>query len=149
MCQMSIILKHGNKEDVVLENASLLEVTDEGIRVSALLEESIFIQGATVSSIDFLQSRLIVTKKEGRHVMDPKTTIAKLKILLPHWIEHNRSHGAEFEKWAASALAEKAGPLADLLARAAANTAATDAILKSALAEVGGSGEKHPHHHHD
>ena len=29
----------------------------------------------------------------------------KLRVLLPHWIEHNGEHAAEFRKWA-----ERAGP---------------------------------------
>ena len=27
-------------------------------------------------------------------------TIKKLEILLSHWIEHNREHAGEYEKWA-------------------------------------------------
>ena len=26
--------------------------------------------------------------------------IEKLRVLLPHWLEHNKSHGAEFCQWA-------------------------------------------------
>ena len=32
----------------------------------------------------------------------------KLKILLDHWIEHNKEHGEEFREWA-----EKAGDLGE------------------------------------
>ena len=31
--------------------------------------------------------------------MDEKTTMEKLQILLPHWIEHNHNHETEFKKW--------------------------------------------------
>ena len=82
--------------------------------------------------------------------MDPKTTIEKLRILLPHWIEHNRSHGAEFRQWAASARTEGSESLAALLDQAAANMAVTDELLKKAGTEVGGTGEAYDHiHHHD
>ena len=81
--------------------------------------------------------------------MDPKTTIEKLRILLPHWLEHNRHHGAEFRQWAAAARTEAAESLAALLDKAAANTAATDDLLKKAETEVGGPGDDHgyPHNH--
>jgi len=29
--------------------------------------------------------------------------LAKLRILLPHWIEHNEEHAASFQRWAARA----------------------------------------------
>ena len=41
--------------------------------------------------------------------MDQKTTMEKLQILLPHWIEHNHNHEAEFKKWADLARAEGQG----------------------------------------
>jgi len=75
--------------------------------------------------------------------MDPKTAIEKLQILLPHWVEHNQHHAAEFKKWAA------AGNLAALLEQAAANMIATDELLKKAVAEVGGTTAEVHHHLHD
>jgi len=65
MCQMSIILEQDGKEEVILENASLLEVTDEGVRVSALFEEAKIIKGAEVRAIDFLHGKVTVTKTGG------------------------------------------------------------------------------------
>lgn len=32
--------------------------------------------------------------------MISKTELEKLYVLLPHWIEHNRSHSSEYKKWA-------------------------------------------------
>lgn len=80
--------------------------------------------------------------------MDEKTTMEKLQILLPHWIEHNHNHEAEFKKWATLVRSEKQGALAELLDKAVASMAETDAVLKMALAEIGGPGGGH-HHHHD
>jgi len=65
MCQMKIILKQGDREEVVLENASILEVTDKGVMVSAMFEQPKMIPGSEVSSIDFLNGRVTVTKKKG------------------------------------------------------------------------------------
>ncbi len=66
MCQMSIILEQDGKEEIILENASLLEVTQDGVRVAALFEEPRLIEGATVHSVDFLRGRVLVRKKEER-----------------------------------------------------------------------------------
>jgi len=37
---------------------------------------------------------------EHEHHIEAKTTKEKLKILVKHWLEHNNSHIAEYEKWA-------------------------------------------------
>ncbi|MEI6564072.1 MAG: CooT family nickel-binding protein [bacterium] len=60
---MKIILKQGDNEEVVLENASMLEVIGKGVKVSALFEQPKIIQGAEVHSIDFLNGRVTVTKR--------------------------------------------------------------------------------------
>ena len=65
MCQMSIVLEQDGKEEVILENASLLEVVDDGVRVSALFEEPKLILQASVRAIDFLHGKVIVTKTKG------------------------------------------------------------------------------------
>jgi hypothetical protein len=33
-------------------------------------------------------------------------TIKKLNVLLTHWMEHNREHAAEYDKWSFQAKAE-------------------------------------------
>ena len=47
--------------------------------------------------------------------MAKKTPMEKLRILLPHWIEHNHNHEAEFKKWAEQIRNEGEGAVADLL----------------------------------
>ena len=149
MCQMKIVLKDGSSEKIVLEDAALLEVTGEGVQVNALFEEAQLIQGAAVSRIDFLQGKVTVTKSAGnRLTSDPKTTAEKLQVLLPHWIEHNHNHRAEFMKWATLAREGGVESVAGLLEQASASIAATDEILKKALAAVGGTGPAHHAHQH-
>ena len=80
--------------------------------------------------------------------MSEKSTIEKLQVLLPHWVEHNNNHEAEFKKWAEAAEKEGAKEVAELLNKAVASMAATDAILTEALKQVGGPDEGHHHHHH-
>jgi len=57
----------------------------------------------------------------------------KLRVLLPHWIEHNGEHAAEFR-----AYAERSGTAGDQLLGAAQLLEAANARLSAALAELGG-----------
>jgi len=77
--------------------------------------------------------------------------LEKLRILLPHWIEHNSGHGGEFGKWAE--LLQNAGEqeIAALLKEAEATLDEADAILRQVLEKSGGplAGHEHDGHHHN
>lgn len=82
--------------------------------------------------------------------MSEKQVEEKLRVLLPHWIEHNLGHAAEFRKWSAAARAEDSKKPADLIDRAAEILEEADRLLAEALHRLGGpSGGHHHHHHHD
>ena len=67
----------------------------------------------------------------------------KLRVLIPHWIEHNQEHADEFRKWA-----EKAGNAsADIRAAAEAMTR-INVYLVVALEKLGGA-LPWPHDHHN
>ncbi len=78
--------------------------------------------------------------------------IEKLRVLLPHWIEHNSEHASEFREWAGRAGAAEAHieAAAELMEEA-------NARLADALEEVGGqlehgplvedAGHEHAHEH--
>ena len=53
----------------------------------------------------------------------------KLRILLPHWVEHNGEHAAEFRKWAAKV----APPVQDKVIAAAELMDQASARLQEAL----------------
>lgn len=76
--------------------------------------------------------------------------LEKLRILLPHWIEHNLGHGGEFGKWADLVGAAGEQDIAGLLKKAEAALEEADALLREALTKSGGalSGHEHDHHHH-
>ena len=57
----------------------------------------------------------------------------KLRVLIPHWIEHNKEHADEFRSWAAHA----GDASADILA-AAETMAHINESLVSALEKLGG-----------
>lgn len=77
--------------------------------------------------------------------------LEKLRVLLPHWLEHNASHGLEFAHWA-DLMAEADQDLAALLRKAATSLQAADAALREALhrsgGELPGADPGHHHHHH-
>ncbi|MGQ9517623.1 MAG: hypothetical protein ACUVWB_08575 [Anaerolineae bacterium] len=71
--------------------------------------------------------------------------IDKLRILIPHWIEHNAEHAAEFERWARSGC-----PGCEHILEAIHHMEAANQALQAALEALGGSAEGsagHPHVH--
>ena len=75
--------------------------------------------------------------------------IDKLRVLLPHWIEHNHSHEAEFKKWADIMQKNDAPDIALLIEKAISNMKNADTALAGALEKIGGPLEdKNGHHHH-
>lgn len=70
----------------------------------------------------------------------------KLKVLIPHWIEHNEEHAQEFLRYI-----EACGDAAPDLRDAAARMTLVNEALAAALEKLGGGlpfGEEHHHHHH-
>jgi uncharacterized protein YukE len=65
--------------------------------------------------------------------------LEKLRVLIPHWIEHNEEHAEEFRRWA-----KKAGDASNEILKAVQEMAQVNAALSSALEKLGGS----MHHEH-
>lgn len=63
--------------------------------------------------------------------------VDKLRVLLPHWIEHNQGHGAEFFRWAETLTAD-APEIAGLLRRASDALQSAHRSLEEALERAGG-----------
>ena len=74
--------------------------------------------------------------------MKTMTEKDKLRALLPHWIEHNAEHAADFSLWAG-----RAGEAGTDIEAAAAQMEAVNDALAAALAKLGGPLEDHDHHH--
>jgi hypothetical protein len=77
-----------------------------------------------------------------------KTNLEKLRILLPHWIEHSHSHQEEFKKWVEIARAEGQDEAAEEIAKGLTLMHQTDHALEHAMTLLGGKVEGHHHHHH-
>ncbi|MGD2144367.1 MAG: hypothetical protein PVF54_07815 [Anaerolineae bacterium] len=70
--------------------------------------------------------------------------IDKLRVLVPHWIEHNSQHAEEFREWA-----DRAGPARERISAAAALVEEANAHLEQALEQLGGPSGHHLEHHHE
>jgi type IV secretory pathway VirD2 relaxase len=69
--------------------------------------------------------------------------VEKLRVLIPHWIEHNAEHAEEFRRWA-----NQVGEAAKEVAIAADLMVQVNAALETALEKLGGALDYHNHHHH-
>lgn len=66
MCQMKVVLEQDGGQEMILENLSLLEVTADGVSVSALFEAPKVVAHAVVTKIDFMSGTVtLATRKEG------------------------------------------------------------------------------------
>lgn len=65
----------------------------------------------------------------------------KLRLLIPHWMEHNDEHADEFRRWAGQA----GDAAADILAAADALTQVNQS-LAAALEKLGGAEAAGPQH---
>ena len=67
--------------------------------------------------------------------------VDKLRVLIPHWIEHNVEHAEEFRRWA-----DQVGETAHEVVTAADLMMQVNAALESAMQKLGGALEYHHHH---
>ena len=67
--------------------------------------------------------------------------IDKLRVLIPHWIEHNLEHAGEFRDWAG-----QAGEAAPEILVAADQMAQVNETLEAALKKLGGPLDYHHSH---
>jgi len=78
------------------------------------------------------------------------TDLDKLRVLLPHWLEHNAEHASEFWAWAARARMAGDEHLAEHIEAAAQQMEAAMDGLKGAIEHLGGElDHAHLHHHHN
>ena len=57
---MNVMLGSDDKPELMMENASLLEVTDNGVEVSSLFDPPKLIPGVRVVKIDFMNGKVVL-----------------------------------------------------------------------------------------
>lgn len=60
MCQMSVVMKKDETQEKLMEAVARLEVTAEGVTISALFDQPRLIPGARVKEIDFLDGVVVL-----------------------------------------------------------------------------------------
>jgi hypothetical protein len=75
--------------------------------------------------------------------------IDKVRVLLPHLIDHSRNHEQEFAKWAAVLGTNDQQEAATLMNEAIGHLQAAVKGLEDALQKIGGPLKGKSHHHHD
>ena len=73
--------------------------------------------------------------------------VEKLRVLLPHWMEHNSGHETECSKWSEIAREEGKEKVAECIDAAVKAMKDVNDLLGKALEEAGGEAEHH--HSHD
>ncbi len=67
MCQMNVVLKNNGRQENIMENVTHLEVTNEGVLVSAFFEDPKLLKSARVKSIDFLGGTVTLDQEVSDH----------------------------------------------------------------------------------
>ena len=77
------------------------------------------------------------------------TEVEKVRVLLPHLIEHNRGHGDEYAKWSQVLKECDQEEAAGLIEKAIERLQEADQYLVLALEKIGGplEGKTHTHSH--
>ncbi len=63
MCQMSMYFKDGDKEELLKENITTLEILEKSIRVSTLFEGPTDLDDMVVQKIDFTAGKMFLAKQ--------------------------------------------------------------------------------------
>ncbi len=74
--------------------------------------------------------------------------IDKFKVLLPHWIEHNKNHEKEFKKWLSIIENIDEKEAASLLKDALSSLENIDDVLARIADKLGPLPDSNTHHHH-
>ncbi|MCP3987372.1 MAG: hypothetical protein GY723_23550 [bacterium] len=64
----------------------------------------------------------------------------KLAVVLRHWMDHNRSHVEDFEKWAEKARSSGHEKVSQRILQAAEQMAKANTVLEGALSELNDEG---------
>lgn len=74
--------------------------------------------------------------------------VEKLRVMLQHWIEHNKGHMEEFDKWRGTMTDEGRTSLAEHIKKTIELMGSVNTELEKALQETGGAKHDEGHHHH-
>ncbi len=85
--------------------------------------------------------------------MEDMNILEKIKVMLPHWIHHNKQHEEEFRQWVKEltkvdiSMADQLRQAVNALEQAQAALEKTLEMAGGELKETDGGGLSHSHHH--
>jgi predicted RNA-binding protein len=118
--------------NVIMREVVFVENLPEGIRLSTLFDPAQVV-AATLKQVDLMKHQVILETHEVRTHAGITDERDKIRVLIPHWMEHNAEHAEEFRYWASHAGEARPGLLA-----AAEAMDSVNAALAGALEKVGG-----------
>ena len=71
--------------------------------------------------------------------MEADNVTGKLAVVVEHWMEHNRGHAEEFEKWAEKAISSGQTGVSERIMEAASQMHKANDYLRDALRELEGA----------
>jgi len=83
-------------------------------------------------------------QRHHQHSDDTSADVAKLRLLLPHWMDHNEEHAVGLDQWVERATALGHEDTAQIIERAAEEMRQANRSLQLALESLGGPGAEGP-----
>jgi predicted RNA-binding protein len=107
MCLSCIYTDEKTDENCIMEEAALVEKKGNTVEISNLFGEEKHVRGYSVSTVDLMKNYVLLKKEDKpeqhshSHDHEDKDSVAgRLRILLPHLLDHNSGHIEDIEKWA-------------------------------------------------
>jgi predicted RNA-binding protein len=96
MCQAVIYLN----DHEIMRDVIRVEPLPDGVRLTTFFEPPRIVPAVVIREIDLLKHRVMLEPFIGEETA--MKDLEKLRVLLPHWIEHNAEHANELRSWADS-----------------------------------------------
>lgn len=65
MCQMRVVLQKSDQQEKVMDNIARLEITPEGILISAMFDQPKLLAGTVLKQIDFMDGIVTLEPTPG------------------------------------------------------------------------------------
>jgi len=143
VCQLNAYMDKEGSERLLLADVGVVKAEDESILLVTVFGEQQVVNGR-IKLVDVIENKLVLEEKPTSHRPNEcdepnKATddLQKLRVVLPHWIEHNSAHTQEFEKWADKAKKLGRSAVHDEILSAVRKLREANAHLRKALEGLG------------
>ena len=63
MCQISVVVEQDGEQEMVMDNVTGLQVTDDGIVLTTFFEEPLSVPDVAITQIDFLGGKVVLNRE--------------------------------------------------------------------------------------